>query len=101
MSDPWVKQGEVILEPWSEEPEQTISTSTPVTKKLKIDESGTSRVSSRKNANPRKLMPSMMKKKKREKSTPQPLRRSPRKTPQKNKVIVIDESPQETWKIFF
>merc|ERR1712242_238327 len=80
-------QGEVILEPWSEENIE----STPVTKKPKSEE--VARVSSRKSTNPRKLLPSMMKKKR--KPTPsQPLRRSPRKTPQKKGVIVIDESPQ-------
>ena len=124
-------QGEVIFEPWAEE---TIElTSTPgicshfsysqlfspfiqpscleyrvniilVTKKIKVEEAPTRQ--SRKGTNPRKLTPSMLKKK-RKRTTPSApgpstasLRRSPRKhtgsnsnTPVKEKVIVIDESP--------
>ena len=123
-------QGEVIFEPWAEE---TIElTSTPgicsnklseaifsfnlfswkiillnkliVTKKIKVEEPPSRQ--SRKGTNPRKLTPSMLKKKRKRTTPTAPgpssasLRRSPRKhtgsnsnTPVKEKVIVIDESP--------
>ena len=75
-----------------------------VTKKIKVEEPPSRQ--SRKGTNPRKLTPSMLKKKRKRTTptTPGPssasLRRSPRKhtgsnsnTPVKEKVIVIDESP--------
>ena len=75
-----------------------------VTKKIKVEEPPSRQ--SRKGTNPRKLTPSMLKKKRKRTTPTAPgpsgasLRRSPRKhtgsnsnTPVKEKVIVIDESP--------